>query len=75
MERFAERLKELRKEKNMSQTEMAELLHIRQQSYARYENNSSEPCYDMLVTLATFFDVTCDYLLGNDVDTKYTPNK
>ena len=64
MEIFAIRLRELRKEKRLSQAQMANLLNIKQQSYARYENDTSEPSFEMLVWLAAFFDVSCDYLLG-----------
>ena len=65
MEIFATRLKELRKEKGISQAQMAEYLNIKQQSYMRYENDTSEPLYEMLVKIANFFGVSCDYLLGN----------
>ncbi len=64
MKIFAERLKELRKEKNLTQNEFAKILHIKQQSYARYELNTSEPSYEMLVKIANFFEVSTDYLLG-----------
>ena len=64
MEIFAKRLRELRKEKGYSQNDMANLLKIKQQSYARYELNTSEPSYAMLVEISNFFDVSCDYLLG-----------
>lgn len=66
MELFSLRLRELRKENKLSQAEMAKLLNIRQQSYARYENNTSEPAYDMLVRISKIFSVSCDYLLGNE---------
>ena len=64
MEIFAQRLKELRKEKNLSQAQLANFLQIKQQSYARYELNTSEPSYDMLVKIAELFEVSADYLLG-----------
>ena len=48
----------------MSQKQMAEILKIKQQSYARYELDTSEPCYDMLVEIAKYFEVTTDFLLG-----------
>ena len=64
MKIFANKLKELRKEKNMSQQQMAEYLNIKQQSYARYELDTSEPSYEMLVIIAKFFEVSTDYLLG-----------
>lgn len=64
MKVFANILKDLRKENNMSQSEMAKLLHIKQQSYARYENDTAEPSFAMLVEISNIFDVSCDYLLG-----------
>ena len=64
MKIFSIRLKELRKEKNLSQQKMAEMLNIKQQSYIRYEQDTSEPCYEMLVIIAKFFNVSTDYLLG-----------
>ncbi|MBO5925122.1 MAG: helix-turn-helix transcriptional regulator [Clostridia bacterium] len=64
MEIFAKRLKELRKEKGLTQQQIADMLNVRQQSYTRYELNTSEPSYDMLVRIATIFEVSTDYLLG-----------
>ena len=61
---FSLRLKELRKEKKLSQQQMARYLNIKQQSYARYELNTSEPSFEMLVEIAKFFDISTDYLLG-----------
>lgn len=64
MEVFAKRLKELRKENSLSQKIVAKTLGITQQSYARYELNTSEPSFEMLVEISNFFEVSCDYLLG-----------
>ncbi len=64
MQIFATRLKELRKEKGLTQAQLAEILKIKQQSYTRYELETSEPCFEMLVEIAKFFDVSTDYLLG-----------
>ena len=64
MQTFAKRLRELRKERNLSQKQVATILNIRQQSYVRYELNTSEPCYEMLVKIARFFEVSTDFLLG-----------
>jgi len=61
---FAKRIKELRTEKGLTQTDVANFLNIKQQSYARYENDTAEPSLEMVVKLAAFFNVTCDYLLG-----------
>ncbi len=66
MEIFASRLRDLRMENKITQAEMAKILNIKQQSYARYENNTSEPGYEMLVRISKIFSVSCDYLLGNE---------
>lgn len=64
METFAKRLKELRLQQNISQKDMAEKLHIKQQSYSRYELATGEPSLMTLREIAVIFDVTTDYLLG-----------
>lgn len=64
MKVFAKRLKELRKENLLSQNQVAKTLGITQQSYARYEADTSEPSFEMLVEISNLFEVSCDYLLG-----------
>jgi transcriptional regulator with XRE-family HTH domain len=64
MKIFARKLKELRKDKQFSQSQMAELLGITQQAYSKYENETAEPSFEMLVQISDIFDVSCDYLLG-----------
>ncbi len=61
---FQKRLLEERKLNKLTQTEVADYLHISQPSYIRYENGTAEPSLDNLVKLADLFDVTVDYLLG-----------
>ncbi|MCH5160171.1 MAG: helix-turn-helix transcriptional regulator [Clostridiales bacterium] len=64
MTAFAQRLKELRTENNLTQKQVAVRLGIRQQSYTRYENGSGEPSLDTLIAIARFYNVSVDYLLG-----------
>ena len=64
MTAFAQRLKELRTENNLTQTQVATQLGIRQQSYTRYENGSGEPSLDTLIAIAKLYNVSVDYLLG-----------
>ena len=64
MKIFAKRLKELRKEFSLSQSQVAKKLGITQQSYTRYEADTSEPSFEMLVKISNIFEVSCDYLLG-----------
>ena len=64
MNKFPQRLKELRIEHGMTQQKLASLLNIKQQSYIRYEYGTGEPSLDTLIKLAELLDVTTDYLLG-----------
>ena len=64
MIKFDERLKELRKEKGVTQREIAEFLGIKTRPYQNYESRDRRPDYEKLVALADYFDVTTDYLLG-----------
>lgn len=61
---LANRIKELRKQLKLSQRELADLLKVSQQTVASWETHRSEPSYDMMLHLATFFGVTLDDLLG-----------
>ena len=62
---FAERLKSLRKEQNLTQQKIAEKLNISRGSYAQWEAQRTQPSSKSLETLANFFNVSTDYLLGN----------
>lgn len=64
MKIFSERLWELRKSAGFTQQQISERLHIRQQSYARYESGAGEPNLETLTKIAEIFDVSTDYLLG-----------
>ena len=59
-----ERLKKLRKEKKVTQKEIAAELKIDQSNYAGYESGRRVPPPDKLIILADYFGVTTDYLLG-----------
>lgn len=61
---FHERVKKLRLERKVSQAEMARVLGIAQSVYARYETGDRKPSYETLVSLAAYFGVSTDYLLG-----------
>lgn len=63
---FSERLELLRKSKNMSQKELADILNIDRTSIVHYENSNNDriPRPDTLFKIADFFEVSIDYLLG-----------
>jgi len=64
MKEFAERLKELRLEKGLSQRELAKLVNLKHNAIARWENETHIPNAEAVVILAKFFGVTTDYILG-----------
>lgn len=59
------RLKELRLDHHWNMKETAEMIGIPYTTYISYEKGEREPNYEMLLKLASFFDVSTDYLLGN----------
>lgn len=63
---FQSRLRKLRKEKKLTQQEIADKLGITRQAYGYYENEKSkrEPDLATIQKLAEIFGVTTDYLLG-----------
>ncbi len=61
---FAERLKDLRTEKNIGQIELAEKLQVSRGIISLWENGLREPTLSSLIRIATFFGVTLDYLAG-----------
>ena len=64
MENIKSRLKELRKEKELSQKQVADAIGYKQYSIADWENGRTEPDIATIIALARFFDVSTDYLLG-----------
>lgn len=64
MEIFAERLKELRTEKGLSIQQLSQEVKIGVASICRWENCQADVKGSQLVTLAKYFGVTIDYLMG-----------
>ncbi len=57
------RLKELRKQKNITQLKLAMDLGMNQNTISRYETGEREADYKTLIAFADYFDVSLDYLL------------
>lgn len=64
MKRFGERLVRLRKEKKLTQKDIADILNISRSAYAGYEIGRRVPEYSTLEKLANLFDVPIDFLVG-----------
>ena len=63
---IGERIKELRKSKKMSQSELGKFIGVSQTTVTAWENGRAEPSSSYVAKLATFFNVSTDYLLGRD---------
>lgn len=61
---YYQRLKDLREDSDKTQSEIAELLNIKQQQYARYEQGIYEIPLHHMIVLAKYYDVSLDYLAG-----------
>lgn len=61
---FSERLIALRKERNLTQKQVYESVDMSALGYQRYEYGTREPAYKNLISLANYFDVSLDYLVG-----------
>ncbi|MFA6861601.1 MAG: helix-turn-helix transcriptional regulator [Bacilli bacterium] len=62
------RIKELRKAKGLSQTQLAELLFEKQTTISNWEKGVSEPDISSLIKLSKELDTTIDYLVCNNTD-------
>jgi transcriptional regulator with XRE-family HTH domain len=65
-----ERLKKLRKDKGLTQKQMAEVLEMTVTGYQYYEYGKREISVKVLTAIADYFDVSTDYLLGRTDDPK-----
>ena len=58
------RIKDLREDSDLTQNEIAQLLHIKQNTYSQYENGHRQIPLEMLIILARFYNTSIDYLVG-----------
>ncbi len=63
---FSENLKGLRKAKGIGQKELAERLNVSAKSVSHWETGYTEPSVSQLISLADYFDVSLDELLGRE---------
>lgn len=67
------RLKQLRKQRRISQIKLAIELNMNQNSISRYENETREADYATLIKFADYFGVSIDYLLGRTDNPEFKP--
>lgn len=58
------RLRDLRNDADMNQTQVAEYLGMSQTGYSKYETGENDIPTDMLIKLADFYETSTDYILG-----------
>lgn len=63
---FAERIKKLRNDRNLTLDGLAKELNINKSRIGMWENNGTVPRDDVLIQLSEYFNVSIDYLLGNE---------
>ena len=68
-------MKALRKERKVSQKELAEYLGISIRGYQFYESGAYDPSLPNLIVLADYFQVSTDYLLGRSDEPGYEKDR
>ncbi|SEJ94169.1 DNA-binding transcriptional regulator, XRE-family HTH domain [Propionispira arboris] len=66
---IGEKLRQLRSDKNLTQKNLADILHITRTTYVKYETDSIKLSFEKASKLADFFNITTDYLLENKHET------
>ncbi len=69
------RLKDLREDRDLTQSYIAEKLHIKQNTYSNYENGNREIPITALIKLASFYNTSVDYILELTDEQRPYPRK
>ncbi|MEB9920614.1 helix-turn-helix transcriptional regulator [Bacillus cereus] len=68
MKTFGNIIRDLRKQKGITQKELAQSLQLSESTIGMYERNERQPDYNTLIRIADYFKVSTDFLLGRDFD-------
>ncbi|MCM1466812.1 MAG: helix-turn-helix domain-containing protein [Alistipes sp.] len=60
---YFKRLRDLREDADLTQTELSKHLNVSKRSYSHYENGTRNIPVDIIVSIADFYDVSVDYIL------------
>lgn len=58
------RIKDLREDRDLTQRDVADYLHVKQNTYSQYENGQRQLPINALIALAKFYRTSTDYILG-----------
>ena len=67
------RIRDLREDRDLTQTQVAKILEMSQTGYSKYETGENDIPTATLISLARFYDTSIDYLLGQTDDPKRYP--
>lgn len=73
MAEYTKRIRDLREDKDLNQTDIAKVLHTNQRVYSNYEIGKRALPIDHLITLCKFYNVSADYILGFTKEPKPLP--
>jgi len=69
------RIRDLREDKELSQTQVAKYLEMSQTGYSKYETGENDLPTNILIKLARFYNTSIDYLLGETNEKRRYPHK
>ena len=67
------RIRDLREDRDLTQTQVAKILEMSQTGYSKYETGENDIPTATLIALARFYDTSIDYLLGQTDEPKRYP--
>lgn len=68
------RIRDLREDRDLNQTQVAKMLHMSQTGYSKYETGENDLPTAVLIKLARFYDTSIDYILGETNDPRRYPD-
>lgn len=71
---LADRLKELRKDKGLTQKDLGDILGVGKTTISMYENGNSTPNDEIKLKICDYFDISLDYLIGKSSIKNYSHN-
>ena len=77
MVKIADRIKQLRKKKGVSQSQLAEAIGVKNNTVSTWERGTRKPDFDALQLLSNYFEVSFEYLLGtsDQEETRFKPSQ
>ncbi len=75
MDTLTKRLKDIREDRDLTQSQVAAALHTSQRVYSRYETGIRALPIEHLMTLCKLYDLSADYILGFTSEARPLPKK